>query len=162
MINLGIIGYGYLGPNLLRNFAELPGVTVTALSDLRSSQLDVVSRRYPSIKTTTHFEDIIADKSIDAVAVATPVATHFELGMAVLKSGKHLWLEKPMTETSHQAEMLVEEAEKRSLALFVDHTFIYTGAVQKMGELVKNGDLGKYCITTRLESILACSSATLT
>jgi predicted dehydrogenase len=152
MINLGIIGYGYWGPNLLRNFAELPGVTVTALSDLRSSQLDVVSRRYPSIKTTTHFEDIIANKSIDAVAVATPVATHFELGMAVLKSGKHLWLEKPMTETSHQAEMLVEEAEKRSLALFVDHTFIYTGAVQKMGELVKNGDLGKilYYDSTRV------------
>jgi predicted dehydrogenase len=152
MINLGIIGYGYWGPNLLRNFAELPGVTVTALSDLRSSQLDLVSRRYPSIKTTTHFEDIIADKSIDAVAVATPVATHFELGMAVLKSGKHLWLEKPMTETSHQAEMLVEEAEKRSLALFVDHTFVYTGAVRKMGELVKSGDLGKilYYDSTRV------------
>ena len=97
MINLGIIGYGYWGPNLLRNFAELPGVTVAALSDLRSSQLELVSRRYPSIKTTTHFEDIIADKSIDAVAIATPVASHFELGMAVLKSGKHLWLEKPMT-----------------------------------------------------------------
>jgi predicted dehydrogenase len=152
MINLGIIGYGYWGPNLLRNFAELPGVTVAALSDLRSSQLELVSRRYPSIKTTTHFEDIIADKSIDAVAIATPVASHFELGMAVLKSGKHLWLEKPMTETSHQAEMLVEEAEKRSLALFVDHTFIYTGAVRKMGEVVKSGELGKilYYDSTRV------------
>jgi predicted dehydrogenase len=152
MINLGIIGYGYWGPNLLRNFAELPGVTVAALSDLRSSQLELVSRRYPSIKTTTHFEDIIADKSVDAVAIATPVASHFELGMAALKSGKHLWLEKPMTETSHQAEMLVEEAEKRSLALFVDHTFIYTGAVRKMGELVKSGELGKilYYDSTRV------------
>jgi predicted dehydrogenase len=152
MINLGIIGYGYWGPNLLRNFAELPGVTVAALSDLRSSQLELVSRRYPSIKTTTHFEDIIADKSIDAVAIATPVASHFELGMAALKSGKHLWLEKPMTETSHQAEMLVEEAEKRSLALFVDHTFIYTGAVRKMGEVVKSGELGKilYYDSTRV------------
>jgi predicted dehydrogenase len=152
MINLGIIGYGYWGPNLLRNFAELPGVTVAALSDLRSSQLELVSRRYPSIKTTTHFEDIIADKSVDAVAIATPVASHFELGMASLKSGKHLWLEKPMTETSHQAEMLVEEAEKRSLALFVDHTFIYTGAVRKMGEVVKSGELGKilYYDSTRV------------
>lgn len=152
MINLGIIGYGYWGPNLLRNFAELPSVNVTALADLRSSQLEIVSRRYPSIKTTAHFEDIITDKSIDAVAIATPVATHFELGMATLKSGKHLWLEKPMAETSHQAEMLVEEAQKRSLTLFVDHTFIYTGAVRKMGELVKSGDLGKilYYDSTRV------------
>ena len=152
MINLGIIGYGYWGPNLLRNFAELPSVNVTALADLRSSQLEIVSRRYPSIKTTAHFEDIITDKSIDAVAIATPVATHFELGMATLKSGKHLWLEKPMAETSHQAEMLVEEAQKRSLTLFVDHTFNYTGAVRKMGELVKSGDLGKilYYDSTRV------------
>ena len=152
MINLGIIGYGYWGPNLLRNFAELPSVNVTALADLRSSQLEIVSRRYPSIKTTAHFEDIITDKSIDAVAIATPVATHFELGMATLKSGKHLWLEKPMAETSHQAEMLVDEAQKRSLTLFVDHTFIYTGAVRKMGELVKSGDLGKilYYDSTRV------------
>jgi predicted dehydrogenase len=152
MINLGIIGYGYWGPNLLRNFAELPSVRVAALSDLKSSQLELVSRRYPSIKTTTHFEDIIANKSIDAVAIATPVGSHFELGMAALKSGKHLWLEKPMTETSHQAEMLVEEAEKRSLTLFVDHTFIYTGAVRKMGELVKSGELGKilYYDSTRV------------
>jgi len=152
MINLGIIGYGYWGPNLLRNFAELPNVNVTALADLRPTQLEIVSRRYPSIKTTAHFEDIITDKSIDAVAIATPVATHFELGMATLKSGKHLWLEKPMAETSHQAEMLVEEAQKRSLTLFVDHTFIYTGAVRKMGELVKSGDLGKilYYDSTRV------------
>jgi len=119
---------------------------------LRPTQLEIVSRRYPSIKTTAHFEDIITDKSIDAVAIATPVATHFELGMATLKSGKHLWLEKPMAETSHQAEMLVEEAQKRSLTLFVDHTFIYTGAVRKMGELVKSGDLGKilYYDSTRV------------
>jgi len=152
MINLGIIGYGYWGPNLLRNFAELPNVNVTALAELRPTQLEIVSRRYPSIKTTAHFEDIITDKSIDAVAIATPVATHFELGMATLKSGKHLWLEKPMAETSHQAEMLVEEAQKRSLTLFVDHTFIYTGAVRKMGELVKSGDLGKilYYDSTRV------------
>jgi predicted dehydrogenase len=152
LISIGLIGYGYWGPNLLRNFAELPGVTIAAVADLRADQLEFVSRRYPSIRTTTHFEDVIADKSIDAIAIATPVATHFELGMAALMAGKHLWLEKPMTETSHQAEKLIEEAEKRSLTLFVDHTFVYTSAVRKMGELVKSGDLGKilYYDSTRV------------
>ncbi|MBV8701946.1 Gfo/Idh/MocA family protein [Bradyrhizobium sp.] len=152
MVNIGLIGYGYWGPNLLRNFAELPGVRTVAVADLRPAQLESVSRRYPSIRTTTHFEDLIADESIEAIVVATPVATHFEFGMAALKAGKHLWLEKPMTETSHQAEKLVEEAEKRSLTLFVDHTFIYTGAVRKMGELIKSGDLGKilYYDSTRV------------
>jgi len=152
VVNIGLIGYGYWGPNLLRNFAELPGVRTVAVADLRPAQLESVSRRYPSIRTTTHFEDLIADESIEAIVVATPVATHFEFGMAALKAGKHLWLEKPMTETSHQAEKLVEEAEKRSLTLFVDHTFIYTGAVRKMGELIKSGDLGKilYYDSTRV------------
>jgi predicted dehydrogenase len=125
---------------------------MAAVADLRTDQLEVVSRRYPSIRTTTQFEDVIADKSIDAIAVATPVATHFELGMAALKAGKHLWLEKPMAETSHQAEKLIEQAQMRSRTLFVDHTFIYTGAVQKMGELVKGGELGKilYYDSTRV------------
>jgi predicted dehydrogenase len=152
MIRVGLIGYGYWGPNLLRNFSELPNVSVAAVADLRPAQLDAVSRRYPAIKTTAYFEDIITDKTIDAVLVATPVSTHFELGMAALKAGKHLWIEKPMTETAHQADKLVEEAEKRSLTLFVDHTFIYTGAVRKMGEIVKSGDLGKvlYYDSTRV------------
>ena len=152
MISIGLIGYGYWGPNLLRNFAELPGITIDAVADLRADQLEFVSRRYPSIRTTTHFEDVIADKSIDAIAIATPVATHFELGMAALMAGKHLWLEKPMAETSRQAEKLVEQAQMRSLTLFVDHTFIYTGAVQKMRELVKGGKLGRilYYDSTRV------------
>ena len=152
MVSIGLIGYGYWGPNLLRNFVELPNVTMAAVADLDSAQLEAVSRRYPLIKRTTRFEDVIADKSIDAIAVATPVATHFELGMAALKAGKHLWLEKPMAETSRQAEKLVEQAQMRSLTLFVDHTFIYTGAVQKMRELVKGGKLGRilYYDSTRV------------
>ena len=143
MIRIGIIGYGYWGPNLVRNFLELQDVTVEAVADLNPKQLDAVSRRYPSVRTTQYFQDIIADPAIDAVAIATPVSTHFELGIAALKAGKHLWLEKPMTETSLQAQKLVDEAEKRSLTLFVDHTFIYTGAVRKMKEVVKSGDLGQ-------------------
>jgi predicted dehydrogenase len=143
MIKIGVIGYGYWGPNLVRNFAELSQATVAAVSDLDPKKLELVKKRFPAVKTTTNFQDLLKDPEIDAIAIATPVSTHFELGMAALKAGKHLWLEKPMTETSLQARKLVDEAERRGLVLHVDHTFIYTGAVRKMGELIRNGDLGK-------------------
>ena len=143
MIKIGVIGYGYWGPNLVRNFAELSQATVAAVSDLDPRKLELVKKRFPAVKTTTNFQDLLHDPEIDAVAIATPVSTHFELGMAALKAGKHLWLEKPMTETSLQARKLVDEAERRGLVLLVDHTFIYTGAVRKMGDLIKSGDLGK-------------------
>jgi predicted dehydrogenase len=152
MIKIGVIGYGYWGPNLVRNFAEMPRVRVAAVADLDQKKLDLVARRFPAVKTSTNFQDLLRDPEIDAVAVATPVNTHFELGLAVLKAGKHLWLEKPMTETSLQARMLVDEAAKRKLVLHVDHTFIYTGAVKKMKELVKGDELGKvlYYDSTRV------------
>jgi predicted dehydrogenase len=143
MINIGIIGYGYWGPNLVRNFAELSRAKVAAVADLDPKRLELVARRFPNVKTTTNWQDLIRDPKIDAIAIATPVNTHFELGMAVLKAGKHLWLEKPMAETSLQARKLVDEAAKRNRVLLVDHTFIYTGAVRKMGEIVNNGDLGR-------------------
>lgn len=152
MIKIGVIGYGYWGPNLVRNFAELGSAEVAAVSDLDQKKLDLVAKRFPAVKTTTDFQDLLRDPAIDAIAIATPVNTHFELGMAALKAGKHVWLEKPMTETSLQARKLVEEAEKRKLVLHVDHTFIYTGAVKKMSELVKGGELGKilYYDSTRV------------
>ena len=143
MINIGIVGYGYWGPNLVRNFAETPGAAVAAVADLDTAKLELVRRRFPAVKTTTNFQDLLADASIDAIAVATPVSTHFEIGMAALRAGKHLWLEKPMAETSYQAHKLVDEAERRGRVLIVDHTFIYTGAVRKMGEIIKSGDLGR-------------------
>jgi predicted dehydrogenase len=120
--------------------------------DQDKKKLDLVQRRYPGIKVTTNFQDLLEDSSIDAVAIATPVSTHFELGMAALKAGKHLWLEKPMTETSMQARKLVEESMRRQRVLFVDHTFVYTGAVRKMGEIIKSGDLGRvyYYDSTRV------------
>jgi len=142
-MRIGIIGYGYWGPNLVRNFAEVPGVEVAAVADLDTAKLATVQRRFPALKGTTNFQDLLNDASIDAIAVATPVSTHFQLGMAALKAGKHLWLEKPMTETSLQASQLVHEAERRKRVLLVDHTFIYTGAVRKMGEIIKAGDLGR-------------------
>ncbi len=152
MVNIGVIGYGYWGPNLVRNFAETSGANIAAVSDLDPKKLEVVKKRFPAVKVTTRFQDLLEDPGIDAIAVATPVNTHFELGMAALRAGKHLWLEKPMTETSLQARQLVEEAEKRKLVLIVDHTFIYTGAVRKMGEIVKSGDLGRvfYYDSTRV------------
>jgi predicted dehydrogenase len=143
MIRIGIIGYGYWGPNLVRNFAETPGLSVAAVADLDPRQLELVQRRYPGVKTTSDFRELLKDGSIDAIAVATPVSTHFELGMATLKAGKHLWIEKPMTETADQARRLVDEAEKRKLTLIVDHTFIYTGAVAKMHELIRNDEVGR-------------------
>ena len=143
MINIGIVGYGYWGPNLVRNFAETPGANVAAVSDLDTAKLAVVRRRFPAVKTTTDFRDLLNDPAVDAIAIATPVNTHFELALAALRAGKHLWLEKPMTENSKQARQLIDEAHRRDRVLLVDHTFIYTGAVAKMGELIKSGDLGR-------------------
>lgn len=143
MINIGIIGYGYWGPNLVRNFAETPGANIAAVSDLDTAKLAVVQRRFPAVKTTTDFRDLLNDPGIDAIAIATPVNTHFELALAALRAGKHVWLEKPMTETSKQARQLIDEAQQRNLVLLVDHTFIYTGAVAKMAEIIKSGDLGR-------------------
>lgn len=152
MINIGVIGYGYWGPNLVRNFAEISGMKVGGVADLDTKKLELVQRRFPAAKTTTHFKELIEDPSIDAIAIATPVSTHFDLAMAALKAGKHVWLEKPMTQTALQALKLVEEAERRQRVLFVDHTFIYTGAVRKMGEIIKSGDLGRvyYYDSTRV------------
>jgi len=141
-INIGLVGYGYWGPNLVRNFAETCGASVVAVADLDRSKLASLARRYPAIKLTTDFAELLSDPNIDAIAVATPVHTHYELGLAALRAGKHLWMEKPMTQTVAQAERLVDEAARRRLTLLVDHTFIYTGAVAKMGELIKGGDLG--------------------
>jgi len=143
MVNIGVIGYGYWGPNLVRNFAESSRMNLAGVADLDSAKLAVVAKRFPAVKITTHFHDLLRDPAIDAIAVATPVNTHFELGMAALKAGKHLWLEKPMAESSLQARKLVEEAERRKLVLLVDHTFIYTGAVRKIREIIANGELGR-------------------
>jgi predicted dehydrogenase len=143
VIRIGVIGYGYWGPNLVRAFAETPSLTVAGVSDLDKAKLELVQKRYPAVLVTPRFHDLLEDRSIDAIAIATPVASHFELAMAALRAGKHLWLAKPMTETSLQARKLVEEAEKRGLTLLVDHTFIYTGAVRKMGDIVRAGELGQ-------------------
>jgi predicted dehydrogenase len=142
VIGVGIIGYGYWGPNLVRNFYEQAGCRVVAVSDLRSAQLARVQARYPTVETTTDYRDLLQDPRIDAVAIATPVSTHFDLGMQALRAGKHVLVEKPMTLDVEQATRLVDEADLRRRILAVDHTFVYTSAVRKMRELTASGDLG--------------------
>jgi len=142
VINIGVVGYGYWGPNLVRNFVEVAGLNVSAVSDRDPARRALVKARYPSVCVVEDAQALIDDPSIDAIAVATPVSTHFDIALAALRAGKHVWLEKPMTETSEQARILVREAEERGLVLLVDHTFIYTGAVQKMAQIIKSGELG--------------------
>ncbi|MGH9203139.1 MAG: Gfo/Idh/MocA family protein [Vicinamibacterales bacterium] len=143
MIGIGVIGYGYWGPNLVRNFADNPDTTVRAVCDLRPARLDQVQRRYPGVTVTTVPGDVLNDRAVDAVAIATPVQYHFELALAALRAGKHVLVEKPMTSTSDQATQLIGEAAARGRILMVDHTFVYTGAVRKMRELTDSGELGE-------------------
>jgi len=143
-MNIGVIGYGYWGPNIVRNFNELDGVQVTAVCDLRSERLEAVRQRYPSTRLlTSDANDILHSSDIDAVAIITPVSTHFELGWKALSNGKHLFVEKPFTATVEQAEQLIELAEKKNLRLMVDHTFLYTGAVEIIKKFIDSGDLGE-------------------
>jgi predicted dehydrogenase len=113
-----------------------------SVSDLNPDRLAKVRARYPTIDTTADYRNLLHDPRVDAIAVATPVSTHFELGMQVLRTGKHLLIEKPMTADVEQAQRLVEEAERRRVVLAVDHTFVYTSAVRKIHELVSSGELG--------------------
>jgi predicted dehydrogenase len=141
-INIGIIGYGYWGPNLVRNFSDISEARVKVVSDFKSELLAKVQVRYPSVQTTTNCQDIFNDPGVDAVVIATPVSTHFDLALAALKAGKHVMVEKPITTTSEQAIRLIEEAEKRNLVLMVDHTFVYTSAVRKIHDLIVSNALG--------------------
>ena len=137
-----MIGYGYWGPNLVRNFWETPGCQVRAVSDKREDQLARALARYPAITTATDCHAVIADPEVDAVVIMTPVSTHFELALEALQAGKHVLLAKPIATSSEQATVLIEEAARRRLVLMVDHTFIYTDAVRRIKQLVDDGSLG--------------------
>lgn len=152
MIKIGIIGYGYWGPNLVRNFSGNKNFQVVKVADSRKERLDLLQRNYPAIGVTTNPDDVINDPAIDAVAVATPVFTHFKFAKAALENGKHVLLEKPMTATTNEAEELIQLAQKKKLTLMVDHTFLYTGGVQKMKQLIDNDTIGKvkYLDSTRI------------
>src|SRR5262249_22214532 len=126
MIGVGVLGYGYWGPNLVRNFAEVPDAHVVMVSDLRPDRLALVRQRYPSVQTTSDHTDLLSHPKVDAIAIATPVSTHFEFAMQTLKAGKHVLIEKPMAATSEEALRLIDEAERVRRVLMVDHTFVYT------------------------------------
>lgn len=143
MLGIGVIGYGYWGPNLVRNFDETPGARVIAVSDMRAARLAEVTSRYPMIKTSTDPRDLLADPKVDAVIIATPIPTHFDLAMQALHAGKHVLVEKPLVTNVEQGLRLLDDAARLRRVLMVDHTFIYTGAVRKIRELVANGELGQ-------------------
>lgn len=142
MIRIGVIGYGYWGPNLVRNFMELQGSTVVAVCDLRPERLIHLQSRYPSIKTISNCQELFADPGIDAIVIATPVSSHYGLALAALSADKHVLVEKPLAANSVQALQLIEEASRRQRILMVDHTFVYTGAVRKIRDLIAGNALG--------------------
>jgi predicted dehydrogenase len=143
MIRVGVIGYGYWGPNIVRNFQSLDMDCVKSLSDLNPKALAKAKKSYPSLNVTTDCHEILRSSEIDAVAIITPVATHYPLVKEALENGKHVFVEKPFTDSVAHAEELVELAEKKHLKIMVDHTFLFTGAVKKTKELIDKGALGK-------------------
>lgn len=142
IFQVGVVGYGYWGPNLVRNFMSLDGLHVKMVADLNSERLHQLGRLYPTIHFTQDYHEIVNDPDIRAVIVATPVSSHHEIAKAALLAGKHCFVEKPLADSSLKAQELIDIAEEKGLRLFVDYTFLFTGAVRKMKELVSRGELG--------------------
>jgi predicted dehydrogenase len=142
MINIGVIGYGYWGPNIVRNFSSIEGTRILGICDSDQKAMDRARRSYPHVVTTRDCNDILASPEVDAVAVITPVSTHFDLARKALENGKHVFVEKPFTATVAQAEELIALAERKKLTIMVDHTFIFTGAVRKIKQLINEKTLG--------------------
>jgi predicted dehydrogenase len=142
-VNFGVIGYGYWGPNIVRNLTTLEGSEVIAIADLSPSARNRAQKAYPGIKVTADAGELLSSTEIDAIAVISPVWTHYELTKAALQNGKHVFVEKPFTSNAAQGEELIELAAKKNLKIMVDHTFLFTGAVQKISQLLDEGTLGK-------------------
>ena len=143
MIGIGVVGYGYWGPNLVRNLAETRGVELRSVCDLSAERLALARARHPQIRALSSAAELIDDPGVDAVVIATPVSRHFDLALRALKAGKHVLVEKPLTATAEEARQLIDEAARRRLQLMVDHTFVYTGAVRRIRDLVRQGSLGE-------------------
>jgi predicted dehydrogenase len=152
MIKFGVVGYGYWGPNVVRNLDQLDGSTVVAVCDKSPTSRKKIQKAHPNVRVTADAAELMASADIDAVAVVTPVWTHYELAKAALENGKHVFVEKPFTSCTQQAEELIELAAKKNLRIMVDHTFLFTGAVKKISELLDSGALGKiyYYDSTRV------------
>jgi predicted dehydrogenase len=152
MIRIAVIGYGYWGPRIARNLNSADGCKVFTICDKSAGSLQRARRDFPNVELTCDVNTVLSSPDIDAIAVVTPVWTHFELAESALKNGKHVFVEKPFTSTSAQAEQLVELAERKNLQIMVDHTFLFTGAVQRIRKMVDDGALGKlyYYDSTRV------------
>jgi predicted dehydrogenase len=142
MLRIGVIGFGYWGPNIVRNFSTANGSEVTMVCDMNQQTLKKVKKAYPQINVTDNIDELIKKPEVDAIAICTPVFTHHDLAKKALEEGKSVFLEKPFTYTVAEAEDLVELAAKNNLKLMVDHTFLYTGAVRKIRQLIDDGILG--------------------
>jgi predicted dehydrogenase len=141
-ISVGVVGCGYWGPNLVRNFVENEAAELRWVCDRDARRLERVARRFPAARASADYEELLRDAKLDAVVVATPVATHYDFVRRALEAGKHVLVEKPFTASVREAEELIETADARGLVLMVDHTFIYTGAVRKIKEIVEAGEIG--------------------
>ena len=152
MIKVGIIGYGYWGPNLVRNFMNVEGCTVTHICDLDIKKLETAKKKYPSINTTNSIDQIFENSEIDAIVIATPVSTHYDLASKSLESNKHTLVEKPLTNNVEQAQILGKKAKDKNKILMIDHTYLYTPAIQKIKELIDSDSLGEiqYIDSTRI------------
>jgi predicted dehydrogenase len=142
MIRFGVIGYGYWGPNVVRNLQGLDSTRVEVICDNNSAALARVQKAYPGVRTVSDPGEVVRSRETDAIAVVTPVWAHYELAKAALENGKHVFIEKPFTSTLAQAEELIELAARKKLTIMVDHTFLFTGAVRKIRELTESGTLG--------------------
>jgi len=143
MITIGIIGCGYWGPNLARNFIALPGCRVKTVCDTSEARLSHIRSLYPNVETTTESVRLIKDTEIDAIVIATPVRYHFELAMQSLLADKHIFIEKPMVPSINEARLIIDMAEKRNRTVMIGHTFIYSSAVRKIKEIIHSGELGE-------------------
>ncbi len=144
-MQVGVIGYGYWGPNIVRNFNGLDGSKVVAVSDINEGSLKKAKKVYPDLRVTTNCDELICAPDVDVIVIVTPVFSHFGLAKKALEMGKHVLVEKPFTYTTAQAEELIEVAEKKNLRIGVDHTFLYTGAVRKIKQLIEDATLGDLC-----------------
>jgi predicted dehydrogenase len=142
-VSIAVAGLGYWGPNIARNLQELPEATLAAVCDTRPEALQPIARRYPTVRLTTEFDELLEDDQIDAVAIATPVGTHMELARAALEAGKHVFVEKPMTASTSEAEVLMTLAADKALTLMPGHTFVYSPPVNLIREIIESGDLGE-------------------
>jgi len=151
-VKFGVIGYGYWGPNVVRNLVGLEGSQVVAIADMSPAARTRAQKAYPGIRVTAEAEELLSSTEIDAIAVVTPVWTHYELVKAALENGKHVFVEKPFTSNAAQGEELINLAQQKNLTIMVDHTFLFTGAVNKISQLLDEGTLGKlyYYDSTRV------------